>query len=1058
MVKFDGPINAKQREALEATGAQIISYAPHYAYIVRMDASQDAQARKVSGVAWAGPFMPALKVDPNIYTEIDQGGIIDGLGIDALDVTLDTTASRANIQSSFNTIAGLQVSRVMDVAGEMRLQASFDRASLASTVEQLAMRDDVLSVGFLEPARLYNSQGHWMHQSNQNTPQPQMPIWAQGVYGCGQIVGELDTGLWMDNVAFKDASQPLAFDKCSSGSNCPVIALPNYNARKVVAYYKWSGLTGDTWDDNNGHGTHVAGSIIGNDNVSNAGTDCENFTTPGGDTDLDGMAPGAKLVMQESGGNLAYLNSHGGGPYHAGDTAYQNGARIHNNSWGGGCVDRNTGQCISGCTVTYSARSYDTDKVMHDREDLLMVFAAGNAGSVCPNGNNIGAPSNSKNVLSIGASGRGTAGNSMASFSSRGPTLDSRTKPDVIAQGSGIRSASRTATGTRSESGTSMASPTAAGLAALVRDYLARGFYPSGVKTPEDAITSPSGALVKAIMVAGAAKMTGTGAGANPSQSQGYGRILLDNSLFFDGDGTGLFIHDEPDGLATGGQHSYSLAVDAGQPFTVALTWTDVPGAVSSSPATVNMLRLEVKAPNGDVWTQKLPAGYNVNNAAPTQGTDSANYDILNNLHRIRFDTPAAGTYEFTVRGINVPDGPQKYALAATGGFEVSTDPDYVMSVEPDTVAVCAGSTAELDVMARSRYDFADPVNLAVTGLPATVSGLFDTNPLTPTDPAAVSALTLTATASAVGGSYPFAITGNSSGATPISHAVNATLNVSGDIPTVANLLSPADNATEVPARPNFSWSAATEASSYVIEVATDAGFSDIVVTGYSNTNTWTPLAPLELSTQHYWRVRASNVCGDSDNSAIFSFTTPQAYYVSGSVTGYDSTTDLMLRLNGGNNTNISNDGPFGFTEGLITGTTYTVTIGTQPSGQECSVANGTGSIAGADVTNIEVTCEDLPPELFKVGGQVSGLAGQVVLQLNGSQTLTRKFNGTYNFTPGVESGEAYEVTVLTQPATQICTVTNGSGTMGWEAVTNVDVSCAALTPEIFEDGFEATP
>mgnify|MGYP007082240898 CR=1 FL=1 len=220
LVKFDGPIQAKQREALEAAGARIISYAPHYAYIVRMDSSHDAKARQIPGVAWTGPFLPALKVDPNIYTEIDQGGIIDGLGIDALELTLDTEANRASVQNTFNAIAGLHVKTISAVADELQVRVRFDRAHLASTIEQLAARDDVLSIGFHQPERLYNSEGHWMHQSNQNTPQPYMPIWNQGVYGCGQLVGELDTGLWMANVAFRDDSQPLMLDKCSSGTSC----------------------------------------------------------------------------------------------------------------------------------------------------------------------------------------------------------------------------------------------------------------------------------------------------------------------------------------------------------------------------------------------------------------------------------------------------------------------------------------------------------------------------------------------------------------------------------------------------------------------------------------------------------------------------------------------------------------------------------------------------------------------------------------------------------------------------------------------------------------------
>jgi hypothetical protein len=314
LVKFEGPINQAQRAAVEAAGAKILDYAPHYAYIVRMPAQLDDAMRKIDGVMWAGPLMPALKVDPNIYNELKSGGIVSGLGIESVEISVDTQASRAALSSSLTSIAGIAVTHVIDSGGALRVRATFDRASLAAAVEQLALRDDVLAVGFQRPMRAFNSQGHWLHQSAVNSPSPSYSIWNRGLYGCGQILGELDTGLWMDNIAFKDATQPMPINICTSGASCPAIAAPNYLARKVVAYYKWSGLSGTTWDDNHGHGTHVGGSIIGNDNGFNPGTSCTGLQTPDGTSNLVGMAPYAKLVMQESGGNLTYLNDAGGTP------------------------------------------------------------------------------------------------------------------------------------------------------------------------------------------------------------------------------------------------------------------------------------------------------------------------------------------------------------------------------------------------------------------------------------------------------------------------------------------------------------------------------------------------------------------------------------------------------------------------------------------------------------------------------------------------------------------------------------------------------------------------
>lgn len=943
VVKFGGPITAKQREAVEATGASIVSYAPYYAYVVRMPANLDAAMRRIDGVVWSGPMMPALKVDPNILNQIKGDKIIEGLGIETLDIAIESQANRSSVQAALSAVAGLLSVDVVESGGEIRARAKFNAAQLATTVEQLALRDDVLSIGFRKPVRLQNSQGHWLHQSGVNTPTPQMPIWNKGLYGCGQIVGELDTGLYMDNVAFKDASQTMPIDVCTNGANCPVIPVPNYDARKVVAYYKWSGLSGGNWADNHGHGTHVAGSIIGNDNVSNPGTDCVGFTTPGGDTNLDGMAPGAKLVMQESGGNLAYLNTAGGTPYHAADVAYQNGARIHSNSWGGGCTNQ-FGQCVSGCTVTYDDSARDADLVMNDRSDLLMVFAAGNDATACSNGNNVGSPGNSKNVLTIGGNGRGTNGNNTYTSSSRGPTLDARTKPDLTAQAVSIVSAARNASGTTTMSGTSMATPTAAGNAALVRDYLARGFYPSGVKNPADAITNPSGALIKAIMTAGAFKMTGSGVGVNPGQAQGFGRVLLDDSLYFAGDQSRLFIHDETAGLQTGSVKTEQLTVVGGERLTIVLTWSDVAAAINASPATVNSLRLEVQAPNGDVWTQKLPSGYNVNNANPTQDTTGANYDNLNNLHRIQFDAPVTGVYQVRVRGINVPSGPQKYALAATGNFETGGDVDLYK---------VKGST----------------VGLAGSGL-------------------------------------------------------TLRLNNSNDLPVSAN--GPFEFAGGLPT-----------GASYAVTVGTQ------------------PSSPPQNCTV----ANGSGTIGNADVTNVsITCVTLATYTIGGTVSGYTGS-GLKLKLNGGSEQAIAASGPFTFTGPLVDGSPYAVAISAQPAGQICTLANGSGTVSGANVTNVAVNCADLPPAAHTVGGRVRGLTSPgLVLQLNGGVTITQNTNGLYAFYPGVSTGQAYAVTVLTQPAGLECVVSNPTGTMGNVNVTNVDVDCAPPAPDdtIFKDGFES--
>ncbi len=98
------------------------------------------------------------------------------------------------------------------------------------------------------------------------------------------------------------------------------------------------------------------------------------------------------------------------------------------------------------------------------------------------------------------------------------------------------------------------------------------------------------------------------------------------------------------------------------------------------------------------------------------------------------------------------------------------------------------------------------------------------------------------------------------------------------------------------------------------------------------------------------------------------------------------------------------------------------------------------------------------PATLFSVGGTVSGLGTGLSVVLRNTITgedLNRNSNAAFTFNTQQASGASYNVTVLTQPSGQTCSVTNGSGTLGSSNVTNVDVVCANTVDEIFRNGFE---
>jgi len=169
-------------------------------------------------------------------------------------------------------------------------------------------------------------------------------------------------------------------------------------------------------------------------------------------------------------------------------------------------------------------------------------------------------------------------------------------------------------------------------------------------------------------------------------------------------------------------------------------------------------------------------------------------------------------------------------------------------------------------------------------------------------------------------------------------------------------------------------------------------------------------------------------------------------FTIGGRVTGLAGS-GLRLRLNGGNELSVVNNGAFAFETALPSGASYAVSVGRQPTNptQVCSVSNGAGTVAG-NVTTVAINCVS---SSFTVGGTVSGLAGTgLVLQLNGGGDLPIASNGSFTFETSLASGSQYRVNVATQPSnpTQVCTVAGGAGAIGSTNITNVRVTCASST------------
>jgi serine protease AprX len=267
-------------------------------------------------------------------------------------------------------------------------------------------------------------------------------VWQMGYTGQGVVVAGADTGYRWDHTAIRGKYRGM------DGMNTD----HNFNWHDSI--HSGGGSCGPNSTvpcDDNGHGTHTMGTILGDDGGANQ----------------VGMAPGAKWIGcrnmdQGNGTPTTYIECMEFflAPYPIGGTPAQGdpdlAPDITSNSWG--CPPS------EGCSPLSLQAAVEAQRAA----GIMMVVAAGNSGSACSSV--VDPPALYDAVYTVGAISH-TTGN-IASFSSRGPVLidgSNRLKPDITAPGVGIRSSTfNTTVSYGSLSGTSMATPHVAGALALL--------------------------------------------------------------------------------------------------------------------------------------------------------------------------------------------------------------------------------------------------------------------------------------------------------------------------------------------------------------------------------------------------------------------------------------------------------------------------------------------------------------------------------------------------------------------------------------------------------------
>jgi hypothetical protein len=187
----------------------------------------------------------------------------------------------------------------------------------------------------------------------------------------------------------------------------------------------------------------------------------------------------------------------------------------------------------------------------------------------------------------------------------------------------------------------------------------------------------------------------------------------------------------------------------------------------------------------------------------------------------------------------------------------------------------------------------------------------------------------------------------------------------------------------------------------------------------------------------------ASGTIGGGDVRTVKISCATNSFAIRGTVSGLQGS-GLVLQNNGGDDVGVQSDGGFAFATKIPSGSGYSVTVKTHPSGpaQSCSVQNASGTVADRDVDNVVVTCA---LRQFTIGGTIRNLRGSgMELANNDGDRFNPTADGPFTFPTAVLSGSSYHVTVSHLPVQplQLCDVANGIGVVAEANVTNIEITC----------------
>ncbi|GAB3287956.1 zinc-dependent metalloprotease family protein [Hymenobacter tenuis] len=298
-----------------------------------------------------------------------------------------------------------------------------------------------------------------------------------------------------------------------------------------------------------------------------------------------------------------------------------------------------------------------------------------------------------------------------------------------------------------------------------------------------------------------------------------------------------------------------------------------------------------VTAPNtGTTWLVGAPQQVTWNVANTNQAPISAaNVDILLSTNggltyptTLLANTPNDGCETVTLPASVTATGTARIRVQASGGIffdisnqnftvQTSTTPTFFLQgagcgVVP--LSFCPGTSSTRTIAVGKLQDFSGAVDLAATNLPAGVTVSFASATV---QAGASTTATFSATSTAAAGTYIIRLTGTSGG---VVRVLDIPLTVLPAATQAATITAPAAGGTTT-LRPRFTWGAVPNATAYEVQVATNAAFTNVVLTqtGITGTSFTYPTA-LQPTTTYYVRVRALSPCTTAPYSAVVAFTT----------------------------------------------------------------------------------------------------------------------------------------------------------------------------------------